>query len=364
VLLAFAAFLSDFFPRGFGCYKWVNSQAPTLGILLAAGYLLDRKPGLSIALVGTSALFRYVNVILFVPFLFIYLWRGFRIGNYLSKETIVRLVKAAVFLLAGGLVFYYLYLWGLLGSPFLQTYPDDYVKLTLVSPINEIPGNIRFHVNFSNPWYLFHSGILGLMVFMGLFKKMPVKWIVVSLAIALFNYCYFFIHRILGPTEQRYVYASGMIIAGIFLRYAEEYLHGTARLRRIINGAGVLLVLAAIVFSAVRFPRQDRHKLFYDQIKAYNDCFSGYDVVWSELRSGTVEYATGKAAFRFQWGPRKTRDEVMSWLHEHGYRQAIWVSDMEKGFLDTVDVEKELKSIPVDYTVKTCPAFGTVIEVR
>jgi hypothetical protein len=268
------------------------------------------------------------------------------------------------FLLAGGLVFYYLYVWGLLGDPFLQTYPEDYLKLTLMSPINEIPGNIRFHVDFTNKWFLFHGGILGMMTCMWLFKKMPLKWIVVSLVIMLFNYGYFFVHRILGPTEARYVFASGMIMAGIVLRYAEEYLHSTARLRTIINCAGVLLVLAAIVFSAVKFPRQDMHKLFYDQIKAYNDCFSGYDVVWSELRSGTVEYATGKAGFRYQWGPKDTRKTVMSWLSEHGYRQAIWVSDLGKGFLDTVDVEAELKSIPADYTVKNCPGFGTVIDVR
>jgi hypothetical protein len=364
VLCVFAAFLSDFFPRRFDCFTWINSQTPTFGILIAAGYLLDRKPGLSIALLGMSTLFRLVNVILFIPFLGVYLWKGFTIGDYCSKETIVRSMKAVLFLLAGGLGFYFLYVAGLLGNPFLQTYPEDYLKMTLMSPISEIPGNIRYHVGLANKWFLFNSAIVGLMTCMWLLKKMPLKWLVVSLVIMLFNYGYFFVHNILGPTETRYVFASGLIMAGILLRYAEEYLRCTARLQTIINCAGILLVLAALVFSAVKFPRQDMHKLFYDQIKAYNNCFSCYDAVWAETRSGTVEYATGKAGFRYQWGPKETRKAVISWLHEHGYRQAVWVSDLEKGFLDTVDVEAELKSIPVEYTVKKCPGFGTVIDVR
>jgi hypothetical protein len=364
VVCAFAAFMSDFFPHGFGNYNWVNSQAPTFGMLLAAGYLLRRKPGLSIALVGMSVLFRVINVILFVPFLLVYLWRGFRISEYLSKETIVRTVKAISFFLAGGLGFYFLYVWKLLGNPFLPTYSEDFLKKSIISPLNEIPGNFAFHVNVHNTWFLFHVLVFVLMACMWLFRKMPAKWIAVALLITAFNYGYFLIHRILGPTEGRYVYASGIIIAGILLRFAVEYLHGTARLQRITNCTGVLLVLAAVIFSAFRFPRQDMHKLFYDQIHAYNECFSGYDVVWAELRSGTVEYATGKAGFRYQWGPKETRKAVLSWLRDHGYRQAIWVSDLDKTFRDTVDVGAELRSIPVDYTIKNCPDIGTVVEVR
>ncbi|MBN2188296.1 MAG: hypothetical protein JW699_02490 [Chitinispirillaceae bacterium] len=363
-VLASAAFISDAFPWTFGNFNWVNSHAPSLGMLLAAGYLFDRRPGWSMALLGTSVLFRVVNAILFVPLLLVYLWKGFRLQEYLSRETAFRIVRATFFFLVGGMGLYFLYMWCLLGNPLLSTYPEDYLRETFIAPLYLIPGNIRYHIAFSNPWFLFHFVIMGFIVCMGLFRKMPWKWVIAAAVITLFNYVFFVLHRIAGPLEQRYLYASGMIIAGIFLRHVEKYVRNSAVLRRIVNGAGAVFIIAAIVFSAVRFPRQDTQALFYDQIRAYDRCFSGYDVVWAEHRSGTVEYATGKAGFRYQWGPGETRKAVMSWLSANGYRQAVWVSDLEKHFTDSLTVESELKSIPLDYTVKTCGGFGTIIEVR
>lgn len=361
-VITFVAFMSNYFPHGFSNYDWVNSYAPTFGMLLAAGYLLDKRPGMSIALLGTSTVFRIANVIILVPFLLIYLGRGFHLGEYFSKETLLRAAKAIVFYFVGGFGLYLLYVWVLLGNPFSPTYSYANSEAAAgFSLLKNIPQNIGYYFGFHDRWLLFHVFIFGCMALMGIFKKMPVKWIIIAMVIALFNCGFYFVH--LNKIDY-YLYASAMIIAGIFLNYAEEYIRNTVRFRRIINYAGAGIILAAVVFSILRFPRQDLKQQFNDQIKAYNNCFSGYDVVWAELRSGTVEYATGKAAFRFEWGPQNVRKNVLSWLHTHGYRQAIWVSDLNKSFLDTVNVEKELKNIPVDYAVKTCPDFGTIIEVR
>ena len=103
-------------------------------------------------------------------------------------------------------------------------------------------------------------------------------------------------------------------------------------------------------------------RVFNEQIQTYKDCFSEYDVVWAQLHSGTVEYATGKASFRYQWGPEQVRNDILVWLRNKGYRQAIWTSDLDSTYEDSV--KNALKNIPLDYSIKTCAAFGTVIEIR
>jgi hypothetical protein len=358
--VALLASLPDITSHCFQNFNVVNAVAPTFGMLIAAGYLLDRKPGLSIALLGTSALFRIANAALFLPLAVIYLWRGFRMGDYLSQGTMVKAVRALLWFLAGGIGLYMLYVWIMLGSPFMQTYPDDFAGKGFVF-FDRIDDNIGFYFSIYNRWFVLHCVILALMALMALTKKMPLRWLVVAGGMAAYNYCFYLSYRC---ACDYYPYASGVIIAGIFLRHAEDWLRSRVRLRRVVTAAGVLVVLAAALFSAVELPRGNTRALFYDQIKAYDRCFSGYDVVWAETRSGTVEYATGKAGFRYQWGPPETRKAVVSWLSSNGYRQALWVSDLQEKFRDTVDVEAELRSIPVDYTVKTCGDFGTIIEMR
>lgn len=363
-VVAVIAFMSSCFSRGFTNYDTVNSVAPSFGILLAAGYLLDKKPGIAIALLGTSVLFRIANIIFIVPFMFIYLGKGISLAGYFSKDTMIKAIKAVGLFLAGGAGLYFLYVWARFGNPFSPTYP--YAASEAASGLalfKNIPEGLSYYISFRGRWFMSHVLILVLMAWMGIFKKMPVKWIIIALIISLYNICFYLIHP--NRTDY-YLYGSAMIIGGILLTYVEAYLRNTLKAGRIVNYAGIMVIGGAALFSALRFPRQDFRQQFNDQIRAYNDCFSGYDVVWANDRSGTVEYATGKAAFRYQWaaGADNTRKAVMSWLYEHGYRQAIWESDLEKGFLDTVDVEAELKSISIDYTVKKCLDFGTVIEVR
>ncbi|MGA2508520.1 MAG: hypothetical protein ABSF80_13715 [Chitinispirillaceae bacterium] len=355
-IIAFLVFMASYFPHGFDNFSGVNSYAPTFGMLLAAGYLLDKRPWMSIALLGMSTIFRIANVIIFVPFLFVYLGRDFNLAGYFSKETLLRTLKAMALLLAGGLGLYFLYVWILLGNPLSPTYSEVDQQFAL---LKDIPGNISYYLGFFNRWFVFHIVVLGLMACMGIVKKMPVRWIIISTAIALFNYCFYFVHRV---KIEYYTYASGVIIAGIFLYYAEEYIRNT-KFRRMINYAGVTIFLAAVVCSILWFPRQNSQQLFNTQIKEYNDCFSMYDVVWAEHGGGTMQFATGKAAFRMPWGPEDTRKEILLWLHVHGYRQAIWMSDFHVEAFRNI-VKKELKDIPLDYTEKTSPVFGTIFEIQ
>jgi hypothetical protein len=360
-VIALLVFFSSFIPHGLNSFNEVNSYAPTFGMLLAAGYLLDKKPGLSIVFLGMSTVFRIPNAILFLPFLFAYVGTGFRVREYFSKRAMVKTSRAAALLLAGGLGLYFMYVWILLGNPFVPTY--SYVDQRFAS-VKEIAGNIAYYCSPVNRWFLVHVAVLGLIAVMGILKKIPARLVCFSMLTAAFNYCFYFVHRV---PEEYYVYASGVIAAGILLGGLEASLRHS-KYRRVIDIAGILAVLAAAGFTVFRFPRLDMQQQLEARIKPYSECFSGFDVVWAELRGGTVEYATGKAGFRFEWGPAAVRRDVLSWLHAHGYRQAIWVSDLEKSraqlnLRDTVNVEAELKSIPLDYRVKECPELGTVIEV-
>lgn len=358
--VAFFAFVTGAFPLSFPNYNTVNSCAPSFGILIAAGYLLEKKPGVSIALLGTSVIFRIANVILFIPLLILYLWRGWKIADYFSWSTCSKALRATVFFLAGGAGFYLLYMWILLGNPFSQTYPDEYVKLGLVS-LRNIISNISYFFDPGNRWFMFHLFILTMIVLLKIYHEIPTKWAVFSLAIIIYNYTFFIGHWF---AAEYYPYASGMICAGILLNFSEKYAIKTSEFHRLISITGISIILSAIIFSIFNLPRTNASHVINKRIQSYRNCFSSYDVVWAETRSGTIEYATDKAGFRYQWGSSNAKKDVLLWLSSNGYKQAIWVDDLEKSYLDTVDVEKDLQNIRIGYTKKTCPDFGTIIELK
>ena len=356
-LLAVLMFLL-FYQKGIfsaGSFTTINSYAPTYGFLLAAGYLLNKRPGVAILLLGASTFFRFVNVLFFLPFLFVYLYGNDGVRGYFSQGALLKTFRAVGLILFGGLGWYLLYVWVLLGNPLASTY--SYIDQEVVS-INDILGNIGFYFNFNKLWFKGHLTVIGFMVLLGIFRKMPVRWILFSVVLSLLNYGFYFLHKV---KIEYYPYASMVIITGILLQYLEVYINKT-KFRIVVNYIGVIILLSASIFSAVKFPRQDLIRVFNEQIQTYKDCFSEYDVVWAQLHSGTVEYATGKASFRYQWGPEQVRNDILVWLRNNGYRQAIWTSDLDSSYEDSV--KNALKNIPLDYNIKTCAALGTVIEIR
>jgi len=53
------------------------------------------------------------------------------------------------------------------------------------------------------------------------------------------------------------------------------------------------------------------------------------------------------------------RKEIALWLHQKGFKQALWMEDIERPFYEA---ENELKKWKIPYQVIEDPVFGKVVE--
>lgn len=329
----------------------VNSIAPTFGLLFGAGYLLDKKPGASLLFLGLSTVFRVVNAVLALPLIVVFAVHS-SLPSPLSKTTWVRAVKGGLLFLAGGLWIYAGYVWILLGSPFRPTY--SYIDQAFT--LKGLVPNIGYYFSFSQPWFICHLVLLTVVVFMAILRKCPWTWAALAIGLTGLNYAYYLIHQVTIPY---YPYGSATILLGLVLSLL------AAQVRRfrpawLVPAAAAFILLILVRSTTHKFPRQDFHALFQDRIRPYTDAFAKYDVVWAELRSGTVEYATGKAGFRYAWGPEQQRETIMRWLRGHGFKQAIWISDLPSS---REAVEAELTRARIGFQTITNTALGTILEI-
>jgi hypothetical protein len=330
----------------------VNSIAPSLGLLIAAGYLLDKKPGASLVFLGLATVFRIVSALLVIPILAVYVLRTTS-ARLFSAQALVRAAKGALLFFLGGVWIYIAYVWVLLGSPFRPTY--SYIDQAWT--LKGATANAAFYFSFHQPWFVVHLALLTLLTLAAVLRRTPWKWVGFAFGLTVLNYAYYLFHEV---QIAYYPFASAMVLLGLFLGQLAALVR-ELKPGWVIPAAATLVLLLLVRSTSHKFPRQDFQALFQDKVRPYTETFSKYDVVWAELRSGTVEYTTGKAGFRFTWGPPRQRDTVMRWLRGYGYKQAIWVSDLPVG---RAEIEQELKDARLKYEVVTTPAFGTLLEIR
>jgi hypothetical protein len=332
-------------------FKEVNSITPTFGLLIGSGYLLGKRPGVALLFLGLSTVFRIINATLVLPFLILYILHDSP-ARVFSKQAVRSALKGVALFFSGGLWIYILYVWILLGSPLRSTYAFPDLAMT----VKGLGANAAFYFNFHKPWFVLQVGLLALLALLGLLRKVPLKWIVFSGALVAWNYLFFLFHNI---RIDYYPYASAMILFGLTLSHLARTIR-SVRMNWVVTAAGVLIVLFFWRSTTHKFPRRDYQQIFWDKIKPYTDCFSKDDVVWANNRSGTIEYATGKAGFRFMWGPDPVKKAVMLLLRGYGYKQAVWVSDLP---LSLENVETTLHSFRLEYEVKINPQLGTYLEI-
>lgn len=326
----------------------VNSLAPTFGALIASGFLLKRRPAFSLFLLGFSCLFRISNVIFFVPFLCFYLGRTWERVKGL-RWLLAGSVKGAALLLAGGLGLYFVYVYLLLGNPFASTYAYSDQKWT--GSLAAFSLNLPFYLK--GPWFMVHVlFLLGFGIFVLKFKSGFREWIY-AIALSLYNYAFCLFHEIRNPY---YPYASAMIVFGMLMRLIDERMDKKSRVWSWVLSAMTLIFLAGPFFLS---PTLNAGKSFIRDCRIYQDCFGKYDVVWAFERSGTIEYTTGKAAFRYYWRKSDLTKEITLWLRQKGFKQAFWIEDINRPLNE---VEAELKSWGIPYQVITYPGFGKIVE--
>ncbi|MDQ8202322.1 hypothetical protein [Pelagicoccus sp. SDUM812003] len=297
----------------------VDSLAPTYGLLIASGWLLPKRPGWSLFLLSLTVIFRLPNALLFAPAglaaLFLSEGRERRI-----QKTIARALKLALPIFLSGFGLYLLYAYLLLGNPFAITYST--LDQAFASE-GGLASNLRFYFVDKTSWLGPHLFAIALLLGACLIKPRQLKWFLFGLALIGFNYAFYLSHKV---QIDYYPYASSLFCIGLALAFL-PYEKAGPRLRIALGAAS--LALLVYLASVAHPPARNAPESFRAKQEQLQAEFGGYDVVWAEHRSGTVEYATNKAGFRYNWGTQKARSYIMNWLRERGYRQAIWASDQD-----------------------------------
>jgi hypothetical protein len=332
-----------------GEFKQVNSLAPTYGILIAAGYLLTCRTAWSLILLGTAIIFRVVNVIFIPAFVAVYLIP--EIGRWNWKIILKKILASVLLVLAGGMLVYLVYAWLLTGSPFAATYS---VKDQAFTGVNQLIDHLRYYISWQRPWFNVHAALIILMFSLSIWSKRIFRWAVFAFIITALNYGFFILHRV---TINYYPYAASMLIIGILIASIEKMI--PTRVRNILFP---ILMVPIIIFLAITItiPEISPKDNFNRKTELYQEPLEEYDVIWGSLRTGTAEYATGRAAFRFLWGPRPARISVIRWLYDHGYSQAFMANDEKLG---PEWIEWELSEIGLNYSRQNYPQVGTIISV-
>lgn len=328
-------------------YARINSVAPTWGILLASGILLVRKPGWALALIATSCLFRVSNGWLFIPVGLVYIAHHWKAS---WGKRILRGWGAFVLVLVGGLGILMWYQYALLGDPLATTYSVR--DQTWVSGTG-IFNNLYFYVVEEPGWLWVHVvGILGL-ILLKWRNHLSSKHILGWLGLIAFNYSFFLAHKVTVPY---YPYASAMLLWGALIYY-------TSAIRIPLKAeryAWLFLVGLAIGLLVTSIDTDTKAQQLTEQ-RSLEACLTETDVVWAELRSGTVEYASGKAGLRFIWGERPVRDFIIHWFFTHGIDQTFWVSDLPG---HETDIRQTFVRLNLPYRLRNCPEWGTFVHVE
>ncbi len=328
----------------------VASLAPTYGLLIGSGWLLPRRPLWSLAFISASTIFRLPNSLLFAPM-------GLA-GLLLSEPRVNsiscfarRAIGIGVAAFLGGFGFYLLYAYLLLGNPFAVTYSR------LDQEFASFPGiskNLYFYFVDKNQWLFPHLGALAFLGLVCAFRK-KYSWLVFGVALCIFNYAFYIFHKV---QIDYYPYATVFLCVGLALGVADiERL--SPRLRAVVISGGVAVGFA-MALSGLPGPGTAL-PLYAEKAAPYHHAFSGYDVVWAEAHSGTVEYTTGRAGFRYNWGSDVVRKHVMLWMLRRGYSQAVWIDDDDmKPFSE---IKQFLNSSKIQYTKKYSEGLGAYLEI-
>jgi hypothetical protein len=281
--------------------------------------------------------------------LIIYLYRQVDWKERWGRVLIGKTVRAILLFLAGGFIIYLIYTWGLLGNPFAPTYSlkdRDFINLS------QLTGQLRWYLNWNQPWFRLHVILLGLLFVFSIRDRSRLKWACFALAISAFNYAFFITHQVRIPY---YPYAPALVVLGILLDVLLNRLSLPCRDAGIRVLAGLTVI---ILLCLIRLPDVSPRKYFREQVAIYRESLGGSDVVWGSMKTGTAEYAAGRASFRFAWGTKRARRAVIRWLNEHGYSQAFLAED--RG-LSPAWIESELGKAGLAGTEKEIPGLGKVI---
>lgn len=315
----------------------INSIAPTFGLLVAAGVCFKNHRWLATSFAFLALLFRPANA----PFIGMFWLLSFLFEGSFTFQSVKTFAAQTVTLLLS-LLPVFIYQNHLLGHFFSSTYS----KIdTAFSGFSALPEHLTFYF-LKEPIWTF-SGVFLLIIFTLLsFKNDRKTWKVAVLSFSVYLTFYLF-HDV---TIYYYPYAPALFFGGLIIHKISELIGN----RKFHSQWQIGFLLVALFF----FFRYEPIAQPENQTEQYLACFT-QGVVWSELRSGTVEYTTEFFGFRYYWGNEKARKSVIKWLAKHQINQVFWVSDLN----DSEDkITTELATLGLDYSISQCP-LGSLISV-
>lgn len=332
----------------------INSLALTFSLLITAGILHQRKTAWSIVLIAISANFRLVNLLTLLPFVFV-LWNPF-INHVKAKDG----KSASLFIFKHlALVFiplipYMLYAYQLLGNPFSVTYSTID---TAFAQGNEFIQNLFFYFDPTEAWFHIHLiSLVGIIILNRVFKEKltPAQWgLIITLPIL--NYAFFMTHKV---QINYYPYGSGMLLLGIFIGMLAQRFYYKGKLIGLVTLPSIL-ALILFIDGVNRFSSKD-HISWEEALKQHGELCE-YDVVWSDIYSGTTEYVCGNYGFVMHAGSVKSRIIAWQYLHNHQYKQVLLIEDTP---LPLNQLEKELELSKLNYKLITLKEFGNAVVIE
>ncbi|GEM_PF-1120520 len=329
-------------------FERINSVAPTYGLLFGAGLVFTTSPVLALVFISMTTIFRIANVLLIAPFFLYFLFINLKVFDL--RSIIKRSLVGASIVLASGLGAYLVYVALLTGNPFLVTYG---AVDTAFIPTGKFIRSLNFYIGLNRPWFVVHLVALFLLSVAALKNKRMRSLLLFGLGISLLNYLFFLTHKV---RVSYYPYGSASILVGLVLY--SIFLYEPTKFKKqllsiLILGVGIY---GSLTFKSSKFPSSDE---FNRNISKFKNIFAHYEVVWAELRAGTIEYATDVPTFRYNWGDATTRRKIIKWLYDNKYNQAIWISD-DRMKRDTVSKDLELLALP--HTIVDTP-LGQVVQI-
>lgn len=332
-------------------YINVTSVAPTFGLLLAAGICFRFNWKFAAVLIALSINFRLANLILLFP---LYL---FHILNFVrSKSTQALVTTFSTTTIIGfvlGLLPYSIYTSLLLNDFITSTYSSiDQAPATF----NMILSNIEYYFISENNWLYVSLLTLFPLLFFTLRVKRNTHLLIILLLSFLLTYLFFILHAAKTPY---YPYGIALLFTGILIRELSTYKIIKLKTQIILNsiiivGLGITLITNFNKFISIRNTTPN------NESQALLDCFGNYDVVWGNLKTGTIEYATGVATMRYNWGGANVRNDIMIWLKDNNYKQAIFLNDLEIRKEELIELKKTMNISLSNNHLLTC---GSIIEL-
>lgn len=337
-------------------FSRISSVGMTYGLILGAGILFRKKPEWALVCLGLACTFRIAHVIFLAPIGLQLLWvRVIEPGKHKEISAWLKhgLIAGAAFVF-GGFMWYLIYTYQLMGNPFWPTYGGLDVNFAQKSGFLE---NVAFYLIPGQNWFGVHLVAIAILFAGTRLGWITNKWFVFLVATVAFNYLFFCTHKVAVPY---YPHASAILLLGAIIEALA--CHDKAPKPIAIIRWSIPVVILVLIGISVTKPKFGQHEqLFEQQVAAYQSAFDGYHVVWAHFHTSTIEYAIKKPSFTLLWAKAEVQASALHWLAANGYRQVIWLDDLE---IPALNLEKRLHRAKLSYRKEYSEQFGSLYVIE